>query len=105
MEYDNLNQRYEIKGDTDKVTSVSYQVLPEKISAGAIHFVAAQPIVMAASIYQKMKEHPNSADVRQEWNMLDMLLAQMASKSNRNTPLHRPKDRYDKYGTYTGDCR
>ena len=52
-----------------------------------------------------MKEHPNSNDVRQEWNMLDALLSQMASKNNRNTPLHKPKDRYDLYGTYTGDTR
>lgn len=105
LEYDSSNNRYQVKGDTTAVTTVSYQVLPEKISTGAIHFIAHQPIVMAASIYQKMKEHPNSADVRQEWNMLDMLLAQMASKNNRNTPLHRPKDRYDKFGTYTGDVR
>ena len=59
----------------------------------------------ANQIYQKMKEHPNSNDVRQEWNMLDALLSQMASKNNRNTPLHKPKDRYDLYGTYTGDTR
>lgn len=105
LEYDTSNNRYQIKGDTGSLTTVSYKVLPEKISTGAIHFIAHQPIVMAASIYQKMKEHPDSADVRQEWNMLDMLLAQMASQSNRNTPLHKPKDRYDKYGTYFGDTR
>ncbi len=105
LEYDVSNNRYLVKGDVDRLTTVSYQVRPEKISSGAIHFIAHQPIVMAASIYQKMKEHPNSADVRQEWNMLDMLLAQMASQSNRNTPLHKPKDRYEKYGTYTGDTR
>ena len=105
LEYDSSNNRYKICGAVDSVTTVSYQVKPPKISTGAIHFIAHQPIVMGASIYQKMKEHPNSNDVRQEWNMLDALLSQMASKNNRNTPLHKPKDRYDLYGTYTGDTR
>ena len=37
--------------------------------------------------------------------MLDALLSQIASKNNRNTPLHKPRDRYEQYGTYTGDTR
>lgn len=105
LEFDTNKNRFQIKGNTGGVTTFSYQVMPPKISDGSIHFVGHQPIVMGAAIYQKMKEHPNSADVRQEWNMLDMLLAQMASKNNRNTPLHKPRTRYDLYETYFGDTR
>lgn len=105
LEYDNDTNRFCIKGAVNKVSTISYQVTPPKISSGAIHFISHQPIVMCAAIYQKMKDHPSTNDVRQEWNMLDSLLAQLASKNNKNTPLHKPKDRYELYNTHTGDVR
>lgn len=105
LEFDTDNNRFQIKGDVDENTTVSYQVTPPNVSNELIIFPMAQPIIMAAAIYQKMKEHPNSADIRQEWNMLDTLLAQLASKNNRNTPLKKPRTRYEEYGTFTGDTR
>lgn len=105
LEFDTDNNRFQIKGDVDENTTVSYQVAPPNVSNELIVFPMAQPIIMAAAIYQKMKEHPNSADIRQEWNMLDTLLAQLASKNNRNTPLKKPRTRYEEYGTFTGDTR
>lgn len=105
LEFDKDNNRFRVLGKVDDDTTVSYQVTPPNVSTDLIYFPMAQPIIMAAAIYQKMKEHPNSADIRQEWNMLDALLSQMASKNNRNTPLHKPRDRYEQYGTYTGDTR
>lgn len=105
IEFDTDNNRFEVKGATGKLTTVSYQVTPPKVQTELILFPSAQPIIMCAAIYQKMKEHPNSADVRQEWNMVDALLTQIAYKANKNTPLHRPKTRYDMYNTYPGEVR
>ena len=105
LEFDTDNNRFQIKGNTGGLTTVSYQVCPPKVQTELIVFPTSQPIIVCAAIYQKMKEHPNSADVRQEWNMVDLLLAQLASKANKNTPLHKPKTRYDQYNTYTGDVR
>lgn len=105
LEFDTDNNRFQIKGDVNANDTVSYQVTPPNVANELIVFPMAQPIIMAAAIYQKMKEHPNSADIRQEWNMLDTLLAQLASKNNRNTPLKKPRTRYEEYGTFTGDTR
>lgn len=105
LEFDKDNNRFQIKGKVLPTTTVSYQVVPPKVQTDLIYFPTSQPIIITAAIYQKMKEHPNSADIRQEWNMVDTLLAELASHANRNTPLHKPRDRYEMFGTYTGDTR
>lgn len=104
LEYDQTKNNYKVIGDVDEDTLVSYSVLPPLISERqSITFPQAQPIVIVASIYQKMKEHPNSADIRQEWNMADTLLAKLAYNFNKNTPLHRPRTRYDQFMIYPGE--
>lgn len=105
LEFDKDNNRFRVLGALPEELIVAYQVCPPKVQTELIVFPTSQPIIMCAAIYQKMKEHPNSADIRQEWNMVDTLLTQLASKANRNTPLHKPRTRYDEYGTYTGDVR
>lgn len=105
LEFNKDNNRFAVKGHISDGATVSYQVCPPKVQTDLIVFPTSQPIIVVASIFQKMKDNPNSADVRQEWNMADMLLAQLASKSNRNTPLHRPRTRYEAYNTYPGDVR
>lgn len=99
--YDDGVAKFQVVGGTASM-KVSYQVKPPELNA-VMMFPALDPLYMAGSIYAKQKDMPNSAEVTQMWDILHTQLDQLSGQAYFNTPHHKPRNRYEKFGTYVGD--
>ena len=101
--YDDARNSFKVvNGGVD--TRVTYQTKPPAINT-VFAFPSADCIFLAAGIMQKFKDNPNSTEAQQEWDILHTKLDQLSGQAFINTPKRVPRNRYDKFGTYTGDAR
>ena len=101
--YDDGTSKFEVVGGTADML-VAYQVKPPAINT-TIAFPSLDPLYQASAIYAKKKSNPNSSEVTQSWDILHTSLDQLAGLSYFNTPHHKPRNRYEKYGVRFGDTR
>ena len=95
----------EMELDPVGAVDVTYQMAPPTLgtdAAGSAPFPSARVVAMAALIYAKLSENPTRADVTQEWDLLHKELNRLAGRADAHRP-HRPRNRHDVAGTYTGD--
>lgn len=74
--------RFEIVGLNDNLDIV-YQTAPP---AEDIMFPSQYVLALAGAIHQKEKDNPNSADITQEWNLLNTKLDLLVGKEQLNQP-------------------
>lgn len=101
--YDEGTSSFQVVGGTADMR-VAYQIKPPEINT-VVTFPSLDPIFMAGSIFQKQKDNPNSADTTQLWDLLHQKLDQLSGQAYFNTPHHKPRNRYEQYGTFVGDTR
>lgn len=101
FQYDDGVGKFEVIGG-NATMKVNYQVKPPEINT-VVTFPALDPLYMAGAIYAKQKDMPNSADVTQMWDILHKQLDQLSGQAYFNTPHHKPKNRYEKFGVNFGD--
>lgn len=101
--YDEGQSKFKVVGGNANMR-VAYQVKPPELNA-VITFPALDPLFQAGAIYAKQKDMPNSAEVTQMWDILHTQLDQLAGQAYFNTPHHKPRNRYEKFGTFIGDTR
>lgn len=101
--YDDGTSRFQVVGGTADMR-IAYQVKPPELNT-VITFPSLDAIYVAGSIFQKLKDNPNSADTTHIWDLLHQKLDQLAGQAYFNTPHHRPRNRYEQYSTYIGDTR
>lgn len=99
--YDDGTAKFQVIGGTADMR-VSYQVKPPELNH-VVTFPALDPLYQAGAIYAKQKDMPNSAEVTQMWDILHTQLDQLAGQAYFNTPHHKPRNRYEAYGTFIGD--
>ena len=97
--------RFEIVGLNDNLDIV-YQTAPP---AEDIMFPSQYVLALAGAIHQKEKDNPNSADITQEWNLLNTKLDLLVGKEQLNQPkIISPRRRtainkYEIDGGFTGN--
>lgn len=101
--YDEGASRFRVVGGNANMR-VAYQTKPPEINT-VVTFPSFDPVFIAAAIFQKQKENPNSADTTQLWDLLHQKLDQMAGQAYFNTPHHKPRNRYEQFATFIGDTR
>ena len=101
--YDDGASKFQVIGGTADMR-VSYQTKPPELNA-VITFPALDPLYQAGAIYAKQKDMPNSAEVTQMWDILHTQLDQLSGQAYFNTPHHKPRNRYEAFGTFIGDTK
>lgn len=101
--YDDGTSKFQVIGGTADMR-VSYQTKPPELNA-VITFPALDPLYQAGAIYAKQKDMPNSAEVTQMWDILHTQLDQLSGQAYFNTPHHKPRNRYEAFGTFIGDTK
>lgn len=101
--YDEGGSKFQVIGGTADMR-VSYQTKPPELNA-VITFPALDPLYQAGAIYAKQKDMPNSAEVTQMWDILHTQLDQLSGQAYFNTPHHKPRNRYEAFGTFIGDTK
>ena len=101
--YDDGISKFQVIGGTADMR-VSYQTKPPELNA-VITFPALDPLYQAGAIYAKQKDMPNSAEVTQMWDILHTQLDQLSGQAYFNTPHHKPRNRYEAFGTFIGDTK
>ena len=99
--YDDGASKFEVVGGNAEMR-VSYQVKPPETNQ-VITFPSLDPLYQAGAIYAKQKDMPNSAEVTQMWDILHTQLDQLSGQAYFNTPHHKPRNRYEAFGTFIGD--
>lgn len=99
--YDDGAAKFRVVGGTANM-KVAYQVKPPELNT-VMMFPSLDPLYQAGAIYAKQKDMPNSAEVTQMWDILHTQLDQLSGQAYFNTPHHKPRNRYEKFGTYVGD--
>lgn len=103
LTYDDSQSRFRVVGGTADMR-VAYQTKPPETNT-VITFPSLDPLYIAGAIFQKQKDNPNSADTTQLWDLLHQKLDQLSGQAYFNTPHHKPRNRYEKYGVQFGDAR
>lgn len=101
--YDDGASKFQVVGGNANMR-VSYQTKPPELNQ-VVTFPALDPLYQAGAIYAKQKDMPNSAEVTQMWDILHTQLDQLAGQAYFNTPHHKPRNRYEAYGTFIGDTK
>ena len=101
--YDEGASKFQVVGGTADMR-VSYQTKPPETNQ-VVTFPSLDPLYQAGAIYAKQKDMPNSAEVTQMWDILHTQLAQLAGQAYFNTPHHKPRNRYEAFGTFIGDTK
>ena len=101
--YDEGESKFQVVGGNADMR-VSYQTKPPELNA-VITFPALDPLYQAGAIYAKQKDMPNSAEVTQMWDILHTQLDQLSGQAYFNTPHHKPRNRYEAFGTFIGDTK
>ena len=113
LQYDSTVNKYKVLSDSG-LTSITfvYQIAPPTLDVQdtnnndvQVPFPSAMTIGIGASIYAKQGENPNSADVKQEWDIFHKELNRHVGRMTRNVPRNLNLNLQDAAGTYTGDIR